>query len=195
MRPAKRRQFRGFTLVELLVVMVILSLLAALAAAAVFTAVKMAKEARIKTEMAQMAQQFEMMKIKFDEYPPSTKDDADDYVRKISSRVSTVQADLDAEVAGFDPDTPERALVFWLKGISRDPTNPITGAATRDYKFEFEIARLSGDQITLDGLYFPPIETAAQAYRYESAGGQSFTIRSAGVDDTWNTEDDLSVPE
>ena len=186
MRFTRHGRNGGFTLIELLVVIVILSLLAAMITPVVFSAINAAKEAQIKIEMAQLAMAIEDYKRVVGEYPPSDPGVAGiNAINHLKAAFPFVPPDnYAAEVAAFD--APNKALWFYLSGVSKDPTAPYTGVGKKS--FEWNAERLIGN------VYYPLNETLTLPYVYTS-DGTSFTITQAGLDDQAGTDDDLKYPE
>jgi prepilin-type N-terminal cleavage/methylation domain-containing protein len=185
----------GFTLTELLVVIAIIAVLVALVSAGVMTAMSRARATAIKIELDQIDAALKRYKDTYGSYPPCNLainevglSPADRAARlgRIKQHLamafprytpSDAQLELALDNAGLDLKTfrPDQALVFWLRGFSPNPMQPIvsvdgrelmpngdltTTKATRtNVFFEFEPTRLLGH--TVDGhanpapSYFP----------------------------------------
>lgn len=182
MKTIARRNRAGFTLTEMLVVIVIIVVLAGMLTPVVMTAMAQANKTKIKVELNSLALSLKRYMQDKGSYPPSSPADAATHVAKAYP--------LAVEAADAFDDT-SKALVFWLGGLSPDPGKPFTGAGNKVSHFPFEQARVG-----LNGplTYSPPISSLRQSYKYTRFGSTSgFKIESAGLDDVWDTDDDLKV--
>jgi hypothetical protein len=192
--PGKLRNCKGCTIILVLVV-------ALVAIVMMFrfsvTGLLRTPKVSVQIEIVQMGMQIEILNQNFDAYPPSNPASVVAYLQSVSPDLSAESAREEGK--GLEQSTlptpkertkdeQERALVFWMSGISRNPKHPITGSGVRIYNYEFDNERLKSNR------YYPPWKTAKQPYQYWS-NGQSFKILSAGVDNEWGTDDDWSYPE
>ncbi|MBW3598286.1 MAG: prepilin-type N-terminal cleavage/methylation domain-containing protein [Planctomycetes bacterium] len=142
----------GFTLVEMLVVIVIIGLLAAILIPAIYAAVTNAREAAISAEITQLEMAVESYKNANNDYPPNFYEDYTNtpwtqtvlfrHLRRVSRSAGEVMTSWDNAANGnpllgtADPSattTPKtqidaaESLVFWLGGLSKSATSPLTG--------------------------------------------------------------------
>ena len=172
-RSARRS---AFTLIEMLVVTIIIGILIGLVSVAVMSAIERAKNTVRYNEARQMANALQTMSTGYASFPPanlavSGDDDfnapvakwfARNYPRYIqgtspTARVAILRADLLAAGAPTTFD-PSFALVFWLVGFDPDSEHPLnghaarmTGANRKDWKFEFDPARLLNKRYLMPG--------------------------------------------
>lgn len=177
MSTSHRSSTRAFTLVEMLVVLGIIGVLVALLLPAVMAAMRNARNAAIAFEISQLDAAFESYKQAKGEYPPSFGDYNNSgtlvyqttmgtpnrytsvverhfgrsYPKFIDNPNSTTDAkDNFYQNYAMNIDQAE-ALVYWLSGVSTDPTNPFDLNATRQGFYEFDKRRL----VNADGDSFP----------------------------------------
>lgn len=124
----------AFTLVELLVVIVIIGILMALLIPVLGGVFSTSIDARMALEVNNLTQAVEAYRMEMNEYPPDFAgvDIAQDMqqmqlhlARKVRSRKPQDQnafGNAEQVWAGLDP---AEALVFWLSGISSDPSFPL----------------------------------------------------------------------
>ena len=162
----RKRQSRGFTLVELLVVITIIGILVGLITVAAIGALKAAREAEIKAEINQIDTGFMEYKNKTTAFPPNCQTDGSGANNPISERDvltdvkrhmqqvagrSQEPPELIARLAGLTPlgaqlspsdgglqggMTAGEAVVFWLGGFSTDPKYPISGEGGPSYPIQ-----------------------------------------------------------
>jgi Tfp pilus assembly protein PilE len=191
----------------MLVVIAIIAILAALITPAIFQAMWTARQSRIKTEVDQIASGFEAFKAKYGSYPPAnlTINSAGTnnpalvaFVAKAFPRYTlTTASSLGAQIytdlnltgayqASCDTTNfnPQRALAFWLSGLSPDVTDPFNHNnvnVTRTPFFTFDPTRLidsSTSAAAIPGttpigrmVYNAPYGSTAYAYfDYQSYG-------------------------
>jgi prepilin-type N-terminal cleavage/methylation domain-containing protein len=205
--PRPRNTFvrSAFTLVEMLVVISIIGLLAALAARGIMGALNTAKNTAIKAEIDQIDGALKAFKEKYGSYPPcdlritgGTLDNnpglklflarafqrynpnASKREPVSGSNMIAIAADLSTAGIDYTKFEPAKALVFWLNGLSPDPTNPIAGGGTRIPFFSFDKTRLIGYETYIDnngnGIYdsgdtFPTGGDANNNNRFDIATG------------------------
>lgn len=194
-------QRSGLTLVELLVVIVIIAVLAALITPAIFQARISAKNAVIKAEIDMLHMAIVNYKNEYGSFPPCTSASGPDtaaaqHIRSIFPRTPTTYAG--------NAITPGDALTSWLAGYSKNPKDPLSG--TRVKRFEFDQTR-----VTSSGQFYPT-DKPGSPYIYIDSGSygsgfpvgeytytadqndnpNTFQILCAGLDEEWDTEDDLS---
>ena len=138
----------------------------------------------IRFEMSTLAHALESYRFDYREYPPSDPAQAAAHVAKAFPKVP--RDAIAGEVAAFD--VPQRALTFWLAGISPDPTKPLTGTDRRPY------VRFDPQRVGKDGSYRPRAEGVTTPFAYES-DGKSIKITHPGLDGKSGTSDDLVYPE
>ena len=213
-------QRSGFTLVELLVVIVIIAILAALITPAVFQARRSGQNAAIKAEIDLLHMAIMHYKNEYGSFPPCSSgivpsEPGPRHIRRLFPRTSATYA----PAAGTPSTTPANALVGWLAGYSKDPTNPLSG--TRVKIFEFDQNRVSNTAPTIGQFHprekpgSPYIYIDSANYRYDhdsnpatpeilrpfSANGNTYTadpnanpdtfqILCAGLDESWGTNSD-----
>ena len=134
----------SFTLVELLVVIVIIGLLAALITQTVMAAMTAAREATIKFEVGGLATAMSSYKAQYGEYPPDFSDitAVERHVRLRWPRITNVGLNR-FKTAPYSTMTRAQALVFWLRGFSGNPTDPLNPSNPQGTpSFEFDKARL-----------------------------------------------------
>lgn len=138
---SRKRNRRGFTLVELLVVVSIIGILAAVVSTAVMGAIRAARQAAIFTEISQIGTSLEQYKAKYGSYPPASltqNTEFEEYFQRMFPRydVSRLSTDMTTAMQAVDSSYSytgtsrtyaEAALVFWLVGFSGDPENPLAG--------------------------------------------------------------------
>jgi prepilin-type N-terminal cleavage/methylation domain-containing protein len=186
---------RAFTLTELLVVIAIIAMLVALTSVGVMTAMAKARATRIKTELDQIDSAMKAYKEKFGSYPPcnfafnqsglTPPEKAARLARikqhlamafprydmnKVDPSNSKQKLENDLAQAGLDLENfrPDQALVFWLRGFSPNPLNPILSVNGKQIEnnaevgtvikrasgfFEFDDTRFVG--LTLDTTKLP----------------------------------------
>jgi prepilin-type N-terminal cleavage/methylation domain-containing protein len=149
-RPAPR----AFTLIEILVVIAIIGVLVALVVAGAMGAVKHSRRVTIKSEIEQLDAAFEQVQKKYGAYPPNYQVSGDinvvaknfkRYLKQVAPR-SHEPDDLIMSLLGVwvvdqvnYPRPLDRgisaseAVVFWLGGLSDDPSYPITGKGGPSY--------------------------------------------------------------
>jgi prepilin-type N-terminal cleavage/methylation domain-containing protein len=181
-------QRRAFTLTELLVVIAIIAMLVALVSVGVMRAMDTAKATRIKTELDQIDSAMKAYKEKFGSYPPTNlafnQTSGGVTAAERARRLAVVKQHLavafprynasqndpsnnrpklenDLKWAGIDLENirPDQALVFWLRGFSPNPLNPILSINNKQIEnnsevgtpikranafFEFDATRLLG---------------------------------------------------
>ena len=177
-----RRKMVGFSLVELLVVIVIIGVLIGLLIPVLGIARASVQQSAITTEVATLSQALESFNTQYNAgYPPDftgpiavgqrTLVQADpavinQYLGRLF-RYRNAQTDVPRRPDGsVDPQglqkmallDPSEALVFWLRGFTDDPANPLFGpvgtrpdAVQRNPIFEFDETRL----LDKDGDGFP----------------------------------------
>jgi len=212
---------RGFTLVELLVVIIIIAILAALAVPAVMRATSSAQNARIKTEIDMLHQAIMQYKNEYGSFPPcvdmvgGVNGPVNKHLRRLFPRCDIPALPNNATVARIQPDT---AIRFWLSGFTPSPTDPLgilDSTLKRKKYFDFDEARVdAGDRYTapskpkspfiyIDASNYDLVTTAGG---YASLGNtylpfkmgtayanpETFQILSAGRDEKFGTDDDLS---
>ena len=200
---------RGFTLVELLVVIIIISVLAALAVPAVMRTITSARNAAIKSEIDLLHMAIMNYKNEYGSFPPCFNTIAGSsgavvkHLNKLFPRISYPPSN--SQIAAVNPAT---ALVIWLSGYTTDPTDPVAVNNTslqRKKLFDFDQSRITGFQYappTKPGSPYIYINSATYAappagYVVEAAGGaffnaDTFQILSAGRDEIYGNDDDLS---
>ena len=219
-RPSEARPSAGFSLVELLVVIVIIGILIALLIPVLGIARASVQEAGITTEVATLSQGLEAFNTEFNAgYPPDfsgpiivngprqlVAPDAqavDQFLTRLfryRNRATDVPRDpatgmpLPNGANLFASLDPSEALVFWLRGFTDDPANPLFGpvgvrpdTVQRTPIFEFDPTRL----IDKDGdgfmEYYPrfasdlPYVYLAH-YNYVGAFQQPSLVCRTGVD-------------
>ena len=202
-------QRNGFTLVELLVVITIIGVLAALITPAVFQARRSGQNAAIKAEIDLLHMAMMHYKNEYGSFPPCSSGIASSqpgprHIRRLFPRTSATYA----PAAGTPSTTPANALVGWLAGYSKDPTNPLS--ETRVKIFEFDQNRVSNTAPTTgqfhprkkpgspyiyidNANYGTPVTVGANTYTANATDKpDTFQILCAGLDETWGTDDDLS---
>ena len=188
------RQCSGFTLIELLVVIVIIGMLLALVTPAVFQARRSAQNAAIKAEIDMLHMAMMNYKNEYGSFPPCTGlAAARSHVQRLFPRV----ASINAEVPATSVPTPQTALHDWLQGYSKNPTSPRSSTPLVKL-FEFDQNRMNANQ------YYPADKPGSpyiyiDASNYGNGLGEvagfntdTFQILCAGLDEQWDTEDDLS---
>ena len=252
-------QRNGFTLVELLVVITIIGVLAALITPAVFQARRTGQISAIKAEIDLLHMAMMNYKNEYGSFPP-LQANATNHLSRLFPRCSTTA--IQASLLIYQKDRPfgtyvdnfnnrqrwslpqvgitrSNALVCWLSGYAKNPTQPVvdvtestgldpyyragssgtiidiggpTGAvspptlAPRTALMEFDRSRIDNN------LQFHPRDKAQSPYiyipssLYNSTGSiaeldpvtgsyynlDTFQILCNGLDETWNTDDDLS---
>ncbi len=135
----------AFTLVELLVVIAIIGLLAAIAIPAIFGAVTNAREAAIAQEISQLEMAVESYRNAYNDYPPNFFEDYSSggpgwnntvvfrHLKRVTRHASE---NMSLWTLGGNPllGTPANTqidaaetLVFWLGGLSKNTSAPVTG--------------------------------------------------------------------
>ncbi|MDB4365777.1 prepilin-type N-terminal cleavage/methylation domain-containing protein [Pirellulales bacterium] len=221
-------QRSGFTLVELLVVITIIGVLAALITPAVFQARRSGQISAIKAEIDLLHMAMMHYKNEYGSFPPAVSPGGSSGVA-----ASHIQRLFPRSSPSPSAVTDDAALVGWLGGYSKNPTNPL--ALPRVKLFEFDQNRVTSTN------QFHPREKLGSPYRYvnsaqyfltrtptsytlrpfvqlrvtedlngngvldgtedvnsnsrldcEAFNPDTFQILCAGLDETWNTDDDLS---
>jgi prepilin-type N-terminal cleavage/methylation domain-containing protein len=168
----------AFTLIEILVVIMIIGVLAALVVAGAMGAVKHSRRVTIKSEIEQLDAAIELLKHKYQEYPPNVQASPDPDTFKNFKRYLKVVAPRNREpdillyyIMGVwvgDPNYPRpldrgisasEALVFWLGGLSPDPNYPISGKGGPSY-----IVPKPGDS---ENRTLDPIESRKWIYPFD----------------------------
>lgn len=149
MRTRWNQNRASFTLVELMVVVVILGILASLITAAAMAALVVARETTIKYEVDGLATALNSYRAEFGEFPPDFTDlnMVEAHVRSRWPRITLAEINafkalVTAPTAPALPITRAQALVFWLRGFSGSPTNPLTAGGQRVPLFDFDKTRL-----------------------------------------------------
>lgn len=93
MKIARRRNQRGFSLIELIVVVTIIGILAGIALINVRTAQTKAREAALKDNLFQMRKAIDNFYADKQRYPASLEELVPNYIRKIPSDPITMQQD------------------------------------------------------------------------------------------------------
>jgi len=184
-----RHAFAGFTLVELLAVILIVGMLAAILTPVVMQSLTKARNTAIKAEIDMLHMAIMNYKNEhgsfppaFDEIPlppatpPSTPSHfVNAHIRRLYPRISTASPDNRANPAQiaalFDTDTvtrnPDRitnGLVWWLKGYSPNPTDPLAiTSGTRNKMYDFDTSRVVETPVTV-GTF------TATRYSYHPSG-------------------------
>lgn len=201
-------QRSGFTLVELLVVITIIAVLAALITPAVFQARRSGQISAIKAEIDLLHMAMMHYKNEYGSFPPctsgtSSSDPAARHIRRLFPRTAASYVPVNAT-------TPANSLVGWLGGYTKNPTDPLDllGAGDPRVKiFEFDQNRVSNTAPTI-GQFHPREKTGSPYIYIDSANystasfgtcdaepgfnSETFQILSAGLDEMWDTDDDLS---
>jgi general secretion pathway protein G len=107
-------QYRGFTLIEILIALAILGLLAGLAAPTLELVVKRGKEQELRTALRDIRQALDAYKKAADEGKIARKADESGYPPNLDILVQGVQ----------DATNPEKKLIFFLRRLPRDPLYP-----------------------------------------------------------------------
>ena len=208
----------GFTLVELLVVIIIIAILAAIAVPAVMRATATAQNARIKTEIDMLHMAIQQYKNEYGSYPPCydapvvagniNQSVARKHVQRLFPRVFTENLPSASNLLLLKPNT---ALVSWLLGYTDNPTDPLAQGDTtlkRKKLFDFDQSRVSADfkyhapskpnslYVYIDNSNYgtpgigvtpePDLKTGL------AFNPDSFQIISAGRDEKYPSQDDLS---
>jgi len=212
----------GFTLVELLVVIIIIAILAAIAVPAVMQSVAKANNARIKTEIDMLHMAIQQYKNEYGSYPPAVDVDTagnpgriNKHIQRLFPRAPAAFLLNNASASLMKPNT---ALVGWLVGYSDDPTNPMGivsgsggGAAlsgvTKKKLFDFDTSRVASGQFTAPSkpgspyIYIDsasylitglPATVEVDPKTTKPFNPDSFQIISAGRDEKYGNDDDLS---
>jgi prepilin-type N-terminal cleavage/methylation domain-containing protein len=212
----------GFTLVELLVVIIIIAILAAIAVPAVMRATATAQNARIKTEIDMLHMAIQQYKNEYGSYPPAVDVDTagnpgriNKHIQRLFPRAPAAFLLNNASASLMKPNT---ALVGWLVGYSDDPTNPMGivsgsggGAAlsgvTKKKLFDFDTSRVASGQFTAPSkpgspyIYIDsasylitglPATVEVDPKTTKPFNPDSFQIISAGRDEKYGNDDDLS---
>jgi len=153
-RP-RRKPRAGFTLVEMLVVVAIIGILAAILVPTVFMAMGTSINARIAIELANIDQAFRQYKNVTHgyAYPPNFENN--------QIVIAHIQQKFGRYVSGSTgaapPDATEidaaEALVFWLRGYSENPVDPLGGQ--RKELFDFDETRLIDPDGDGHPVYYP----------------------------------------
>ena len=213
-------QRSGFTLVELLVVITIIGVLAALITPAVFQARRTGQISAIKAEIDLLHMAMMHYKNEYGSFPPCTSGIASSqpgprHIRRLFPRTSATYA----PAAGTPSTTPANALVGWLAGYSKDPTNPLSGTRVKLFEFDQNRVTTSNQFHPREKPGSPYIYIDSANYRYDddsnpatpeilqpftvngntytadpNANPDTFQILCAGLDESWgtNSDDDLS---
>lgn len=146
----KRTRRSGFTLAEMLVVITIIVILAALLVPAVYLGLVAARNAAIAVEIGQLDSAMKQYKVLYKNYPPNDPTKSIAHIKQAFGRYSGTAPQALPPTA---MDAAE-ALVFWLKGYSSNPLDPLGG--TRVSLMQFDESRLKTTGTT-NGLpvYFP----------------------------------------
>jgi prepilin-type N-terminal cleavage/methylation domain-containing protein len=147
----RRLYAKGFTLVEVLVVILIISLLVALMIPVIRGVMRRAEDFRYAQELSNLEMAIYAYKEKYKDFPPDFTDAPDGLPRQyflqktvagrhILMAFPRISDDELERITGQKSDnTPSlkykklfqvdaaSALVFWLGGLSKDPTHPFTG--------------------------------------------------------------------
>lgn len=107
-------QYRGFTLIEILIALAILGLLAGLAAPTLELVVKRGKEQELRTALRDIRQALDAYKKAADEGKIARKADESGYPPNLDILVQGVQ----------DATNPQKKLIFFLRRLPRDPLYP-----------------------------------------------------------------------
>ncbi len=193
-------QRSGFTLIELLVVIVILAMLLALVTPAVFQARRSAQNAAIKAEIDMLHMAMMQYKNEYGSFPPCTGlADARSHVRRLFPRTPSATAsppNITTEIT--TAPTSSTSLYYWLEGYTKNPTSPVQ-SGDRVKLFDFDQTRVTA------GNQYHPADKNGSPYIYIDASNygtglgevagfntDTFQILCNGIDETWNTPDDLS---
>jgi prepilin-type N-terminal cleavage/methylation domain-containing protein len=208
----KRSRRDAFTLAEMLVVIAIILILAALLVPAVYMGLVAAKNAAIAVELGQLDAAMKQYKTLYNSYPPNDPAKFVAHIKQSFGRY-TGGSGTTAPPTALDP---AEALVFWLRGYSDNPIDPLGG--TRKSLMQFDETRLktnpTGNGLTIyyppDGQQQPyiyvqnlaygtatytavaPGKGVARAYKSSAAGNpfvnvDSFQIICAGLDGDYGT--------
>jgi type II secretory pathway pseudopilin PulG len=183
-------------LVELLVVITIIAVLAALITPAVFQARRSGQISAIKAEIDLLHMAMMHYKNEYGSFPPAASlagpsGLAGRHIQRLFPRSSPIPSAV----------TVDAALVGWLGGYSKNPTQPL--GTPRVKLFDFDQNRVT------TANQFHPREKTGSPYVYIDSANYStasfgtcdaepgfnpdtFQILCAGLDETWDTDDDLS---
>lgn len=216
---ATGRPPRGFTLIEVLVVLAILVLLFAITFPAVMAARRAAQITAIKAEIDLLHMALMNYRSEYGSFPPcfsgtAATDPAAKHVARLFPRCANPVPQVlaisgtDVVVSGTGV-TPAKALVVWLRGYTNDPASPALPETERRPLFDFDLARVG----TATRTYAPNGLTRSPYVYIDSGGGRyatsyvigsgtyqavagfqpgGFQILCAGLDQAWNTPDDMS---
>ncbi len=192
---------RGIAVAGLLlgvVAIVLLGAISALTAVAVRSAFANARAVAVRTEVMQLERAIEYYRAEYGEFPPNLGDAVavERHLRKAFPR-STRDATPPPVKGGA-----AQSLVFWLRGFSRDPRDPLKEGGDRTGPlFDFDESRLRDGRYYPGGSEKPYVYFSGQSYENASfetlkpyqldQGGyvnpRGFQIIAAGQDNAFGT--------